>query len=37
MPAAWKALVEKGKVKHWQVYADWTEGMRIINEDKDMG
>jgi len=37
MPAAWKALVEKGKVKYWQVYADWTEGMRIINEDKDMG
>ncbi len=34
MPAAWKALVEKGKVKHWQVYADWTEGIRIINEDK---
>jgi limonene-1,2-epoxide hydrolase len=37
MPAAWKAVVEGGKVKHWQVYADWTEGCRIINEDKKMG
>ena len=37
MPAAWKAVVERGKVKLWQVYADWTEGCRIINEDKNMG
>jgi limonene-1,2-epoxide hydrolase len=37
MPAAWKAVVENGKVKLWQVYADWTEGIRIINEDKGMG
>jgi ketosteroid isomerase-like protein len=37
MPAAWKAVVENGKVKLWQVYADWTEGSRIINEDKEMG
>jgi len=33
MPAAWKAIVENGKVKFWQVYADWTEGWRIISED----
>ncbi len=33
MPAAWKAIVTEGKVRHWQVYADWTEGCRIINED----
>jgi predicted ester cyclase len=33
MPAAWKAVVEDGKVKLWQVYADWTEGTRIIAED----
>jgi ketosteroid isomerase-like protein len=33
MPAAWKAVVAKGKVKLWQVYADWTEGTRIIAED----
>ena len=37
MPAAWKAVVENDKIKLWQVYADWTEGNRIINEDKEMG
>jgi ketosteroid isomerase-like protein len=37
MPAAWKAVVEKGKIKLWQVYTDWTEGTRIINEDKKKG
>jgi ketosteroid isomerase-like protein len=37
MPAAWKAIVEGGKVRHWQVYADWTEGLRTINEDKNAG
>ena len=37
MPAAWKAVVENGRVKLWQVYADWTEGNRIINEDKKKG
>jgi ketosteroid isomerase-like protein len=34
MPAAWKANVADGEVKLWQVYCDWTEGMRIIEEDK---
>ena len=34
MPAAWKAVEEKGKVKHWQVYTDWTEGCKIIERDK---
>jgi ketosteroid isomerase-like protein len=33
MPAAWKAVVEKGRIKLWQVYADWTEGRRVIDED----
>jgi len=33
MPAAWKAIVENGKIKLWQVYADWTEGSKIIDED----
>ena len=33
MPAAWRALVENGKIKRWQVYADWTEGTKIIEED----
>ena len=37
MPAAWKALVENGKIKLWQVYADWTEGMKTIERDKGAG
>jgi len=37
MPAAWKAIVENGKIKFWQVYADWTEGYKIINEDNEKG
>ncbi|MFT3782261.1 MAG: nuclear transport factor 2 family protein [Nibricoccus sp.] len=37
MPAAWKAQVVDGKVKLWQVYCDWTEGMRVIEEDKKSG
>jgi steroid delta-isomerase-like uncharacterized protein len=35
MPAAWQAVVADGKIKFWQVYADWTEGWRIIEEDKE--
>lgn len=37
MPAAWKADVADGKVKLWQVYCDWTEGLRVIEEDKKSG
>ncbi|MGB8952613.1 MAG: nuclear transport factor 2 family protein [Candidatus Aminicenantales bacterium] len=37
MPAAWKAIVENDKIKHWQVYADWTEGCKIIDEDNARG
>jgi ketosteroid isomerase-like protein len=37
MPAAWKAIVENDRIKEWQVYADWTEGARIIEEDKKTG
>lgn len=37
MPAAWRAVVQNGKVKRWQVYADWTEGTRIIAEDNAVG
>jgi ketosteroid isomerase-like protein len=33
MPAAWRAIVEKDKIKRWQVYADWTQGCKIIDED----
>jgi ketosteroid isomerase-like protein len=35
MPAAWKAVVEDGLVRSWQVYADWTEGMKTIERDRD--
>ena len=31
MPAAWKAVVENGLIKVWQVYADWSEGCKIID------
>jgi ketosteroid isomerase-like protein len=37
MPAAWRAVVENGKVSRWQVYADWTEGVRIIAQDQEAG
>lgn len=37
MPAAWRAVVENGRVKVWQVFADWTEGHRIIDEDTTVG
>ena len=37
MPAAWKVVVEDNKIKVWQVYADWTEGSRIIEEDAQQG
>lgn len=37
MPAAWRAIVENGRVKLWQVYADWTEGWKIIAEDEKSG
>jgi ketosteroid isomerase-like protein len=37
MPAAWRAVVQDGKVKRWQVYADWTEGIRTIAEDNAVG
>lgn len=32
MPAAWRAVVKRGKVSLWQVYADWTEGSRVIKQ-----
>jgi ketosteroid isomerase-like protein len=30
--AAWKAVVEHKKIKHWQVYCDYTRLMEIINK-----
>jgi hypothetical protein len=32
MLAAWKASVTGGKIKHWQVDADWTEACKIIEQ-----
>ena len=32
--AAWKAITEDDKIKVWQVYADWTEAIKIIEEDQ---
>lgn len=37
MPTAWRAIFKDGKVKSWQVYADWTESMKTIEEDKKSG
>ena len=37
MPAAWRGVVQNGKVKRWQVYADWTAGTRTIAEDEATG
>jgi ketosteroid isomerase-like protein len=37
MPAAWKAIVKNGKIKLWQVYADWTESRKIVDEDGRKG
>ena len=36
MPTAWRATVSEGKIKVWQVYADWSEGVKVIErETKD--
>jgi len=34
MPAAWQALVKNAKIRRWQVYADWTQGCKIMAEDQ---
>lgn len=34
MPAAWRADVADGKIRLWQIYADWSEARRIIDEDE---
>ena len=31
--AAWKAVVKNKKIKHWQVYCDYTRLMEIINKN----
>jgi hypothetical protein len=34
MPAAWRVVVENGKIRLWQVYADWTAASQIIAADR---
>lgn len=33
LPAAWKAVVENGKIKHWQVYCDTRVPLEIIQKN----
>lgn len=33
MPAAWRAVVRDGRVVEWQVFVDWSEGGKIIEDD----
>ncbi len=33
-PAAWRAEVREGKVKTWQVYADYTKAWKIIEANQ---
>ena len=37
MPCAWKAVIADDKVKLWEVYADWTEGMKIVERESGPG
>ena len=34
-PAAWKAIVENEKIKHWQVYCDYTRLIEIMKMDQE--
>ena len=33
-PASWKAIVENKKIKHWQVYCDYSNLLKIIEKNK---
>jgi ketosteroid isomerase-like protein len=33
-PAAWKAIVENKRIKHWQVYCDYTRLQAIIGKNQ---
>ena len=37
MPAAWRATVSEEKIKVWQVYADWSEGVKVIERETQNG
>ncbi len=32
--ASWKAIVENDKIKHWQVYCDYTQLLEIMKNNK---
>lgn len=34
LPAAWKAVIEKSKIKLWQVYADYSPILDIFEKNK---
>jgi ketosteroid isomerase-like protein len=34
-PAAWKAIVKNKKIKHWQVYCDYTRLQKIIDKSQN--
>ena len=34
IPASWKAIVENNKIKHWQVYCDYSKLLKIIEKNK---
>jgi len=33
-PASWKAIVENKKIKHWQVYCDYSNLFNIVEKNK---
>ena len=33
-PASWKAIVKNEKILHWQVYCDYSELFKIIDQNK---
>jgi len=34
IPASWKAIVVNTKIKHWQVYCDYSDLFKIIEKNK---
>lgn len=35
--AAWRVIIENDKIKRWQVYTDWSEVVKIMEEDHKAG
>lgn len=34
VPASWKAIAENNKIKHWQVYCDYSSLFKIVDKNK---